>query len=81
MHIINIHEAKTNLSKLIEKTLKGEDVIIAKAGKPVVKLVAYKEKLKPRKAGLWKGKVWVSDDFDDEDEEINKMFYGGDSLK
>lgn len=76
MQIVNIHEAKTNLSKLLEKTSKGEEVIIAKAGKPVAKLVSYTEKLKPRKLGLWKGKVWVSDDFDDEDEEINKLFYG-----
>ncbi len=78
MQIFNIHEAKTNLSKLIERTAKGEEVIIAKAGKPVAKLSSYKEKLKPRKLGLWKGKVWVSDDFDDEDEEINKLFYEGD---
>lgn len=77
MQIINIHKAKTNLSKLIEQTLKGEEVIIAKAGKPVAKLSAYKEKLKPRKLGLWKGKVWVSNNFDDEDEEINKLFYEG----
>ena len=77
MQIYNIHEAKTNLSKLIEKTLKGEEVIIAKAGKPMIKLSAYKEKLKLRNFGLWKGKVWIPDDFDDEDEEINKLFYEG----
>lgn len=77
MQVVNIHEAKTNLSKLIEKTLKGEEVIIAKAGKPVVKLSTYKEELKPRKLGLWKGKVWMSEDFNDEDEEINKLFYEG----
>jgi len=76
MQIINIHQAKTNLSRLIEKTLSGEDVIIAKAGKPVAKLVAYKDKAKPRKPGLWKGKIWISDDFNDEDEEINRLFYG-----
>lgn len=74
---VNIHEAKTNLSKLIEKISKGEEVIIAKAGKPVAKLSQYKEKLKPRKGGLLKGKIWVSPDFDEEDEEINKMFYEG----
>lgn len=78
MQIYNIHQAKTNLSKLIEKTSKGEEVIIAKAGKPVAKLSPYKEELKPRKPGLWKGKVWVADNFDDEDEEINKLFYEGD---
>lgn len=80
MQIYNIHEAKTNLSKLIEKASKGEEVIIAKAGKPVAKLSSYKEKLEPRKSGLWKGKVWMSEDFNDEDEEINKLFYGGDKL-
>ncbi len=78
MQIYNIHEAKTNLSKLIEETVKGEEVIIAKAGKPVVKLVPHKERLKPRKLGLWKGKVVVPDNFDDEDEEIDKLFYEGD---
>lgn len=77
MQIVNIHQAKTNLSKLIEKTSKGEEVIIAKAGKPVAKLILYKEKLKPRKLGLWKGKVNIPDDFDEEDEEINKLFYEG----
>lgn len=77
MLITNIYQAKTQLSKLIEQVLSGEEVIIAKAGKPVAKLVTYKEKLKPRKFGLWKGKVWVSPDFDEEDEEINKLFYEG----
>lgn len=76
MQVFNVHEAKTNLSKLLEKTAKGEEVVIAKAGKPVAKIVPFEEKLKPRKFGLWKGKIWVSPDFDEEDEEINKMFYG-----
>lgn len=76
MQIVNIHQAKTNLSKLIENALNGQEVVIAKAGKPVVKLVAYKKKLKPRKPGLWKGKVWIPDNFTDEDPEINKLFYG-----
>lgn len=76
MQTINIHQAKTNLSKLVAKTQAGEEVIISKAGKPVAKLVAYEEKLEPRKPGLWKGKISVPDDFDDEDEEINKLFYG-----
>lgn len=74
--IMNTHQAKSNLSKLIEQALAGQEVVIAKAGKPVAKLVAYKEKLKPRQPGLWKGKIWVADDFDEEDEEINKLFYG-----
>lgn len=77
MQVFNIHEAKTNLSKLIEKTLKGEEIIIAKAGKPMAKLVPHNEKLKPRKLGLLKGKIEIPDNFDDEDEEINKLFYEG----
>ena len=76
MQIVNIYDAKTNLSKLIEKVLEGNEIVIAKSGKPVAKLVSYKEKLVPRRPGLWKGKIWVSDDFDDEDPEINKLFYG-----
>lgn len=76
MIITNIYNAKTNLSKLIEQVLAGNDVVIAKAGKPVAKLVSYKELKKPRKPGAWKGKVWISDDFNDESDEINKLFYG-----
>jgi prevent-host-death family protein len=75
MLISNIHSAKTNLSKLLEEVLAGKEVIIAKAGKPIAKIVAYTEKKKPRKLGLWKGKVWMSPDFNDEDPEINSMFY------
>lgn len=73
--LVNIYQAKTQLSKLIEQALEGKEVIIAKAGKPVVKIVKYKKKLQPRKFGLLKGKIFIPDNFDDEDEEINKLFY------
>lgn len=76
MQIINIHQAKTNLSKLLQQVKDGEEIVIAKAGEPVAKLVEYKKELEPRKPGALKGKIWISDDFDDENEEINKMFYG-----
>ncbi|MGL4880516.1 MAG: type II toxin-antitoxin system Phd/YefM family antitoxin [Waterburya sp.] len=66
MQISNIHEAKSQLSKLIESALAGEEIIIAKAGKPLVKLVPYQEKIEPRLPGGWEGKVIMSDDFDDE---------------
>lgn len=56
--------------------LKDEEIIIAKAGKPVAKLTPYQAQLKPRTPGLWKGKAWIADDFNEEDEEINKLFYG-----
>lgn len=72
----NIYEAKTNLSKLIEYVLSGKEVVIAKAGKPVAKLTPYLPSKEKRKPGLLKGKIMIPDDFDDESEEINKLFYG-----
>jgi len=74
--IVNISEAKTKLSKLIEMAYHGEEVIIAKNNLPLVELVAHKPKSK-RKLGLLAGQIHIPDDFLDEDEEINSMFYGG----
>ena len=76
MQITNIHEAKTHFSKLIARVQKGEKIIIGKAGKPIATISAFKQKPQKRTPGLLKGKVWISDDFDDEDPEINKLFYG-----
>jgi prevent-host-death family protein len=56
MTMVNIHEAKTNLSKLLERVLAGEDIIIARAGKPIARLVAVEERL-PRVPGIAKGRV------------------------
>ncbi len=61
---VNIHEAKTHLSKLLERVALGEEVIIAKAGKPVARLVAIKSHKSPRPLGLAKGEFSVPDDFD-----------------
>ena len=62
---INIHEAKTHLSRLVDKAAKGEEIVIAKAGKPKAKLVPL---TKPgggkRRSGRLKGKIWIADDFD-----------------
>ena len=66
MKISNIHEAKSQLSKLIESALAGEEIIIAKAGKPLVRLIPYDEQSQPRIPGGWEGKVFMSDDFDAE---------------
>jgi prevent-host-death family protein len=66
MKITNIHQAKTQLSKLIESVLAGEEVVIAKAGKPLVKLVPYRDDIEPRTPGGWEGKVVMRKDFDDE---------------
>jgi prevent-host-death family protein len=62
---VNIHEAKTNLSKLIQKAISGEDVIIAKGNKPIVKLVLIDNKKPQRKLGTAKGKIELADDFDE----------------
>lgn len=59
----NMHEAKSKLSQLVETALSGEEVIIAKSGKPVVKLVPFKPSTK-RIFGLYKGKVKISKEFD-----------------
>lgn len=60
----NLHEAKTNLSKLVDLAAKGEEIIICKAGHPVAKLVAFREKKIKRKPGSWEGKVTIEKDFD-----------------
>jgi prevent-host-death family protein len=57
-----MHEAKTTLSRLVEEALEGEEILIARAGKPVVRLVSVKPK--KRKLGRWKGRVRMSKDFD-----------------
>lgn len=72
MKKVNLHEAKTNLSKLIELVAKGEEVIICKAGQPVAKLVAFKQKGKKRKPGAWEGKGVIKKDF----EKLPKDFMG-----
>jgi prevent-host-death family protein len=78
MQITNISEAKASLSKLIEKVLKGDEVIIGKAGKPVAKLVPYDLETSPRQLGIgnWHGKIWLADDFDELPEEIEQLFTG-----
>jgi antitoxin (DNA-binding transcriptional repressor) of toxin-antitoxin stability system len=73
--IVNVSEAKAKLSKLIDMAYQGEEVIIAKNNLPLVKLVLHNPKAK-RKLGLLKNQITIPDDFMDEDEEINAMFYG-----
>ena len=72
---INIHQAKTHLSKLLERVALGEEVIIAKAGTPVAKLVPVNVKKREFRFGSAKGDFVVPDDFNDPDPEIEKLFY------
>ncbi len=73
---VNMHEAKTHLSRLVERAAAGEEIVIARAGKPAARLVPYEQPKQPRKLGGWKGKVWIAPDFDAYDEEIQRMFEG-----
>ena len=74
MHVTNVSEAKAQLSALIEKVLAGEEVIIGKAGKPVVKLVRYLRSEEQRRPGALKGKIKIADDFDELPEDIAEAF-------
>ena len=61
---VNIHEAKTHLSRLVAEVAAGDEIVIARAGKPVARLVPLAAALLPKRLGLLKGKVRVPDDFD-----------------
>ncbi len=63
--LVNIHEAKTNLSKLLKKVKEGQEIIIAKAGNPVARLVPYTDKPSKRAPGSAKDKVFITPDFND----------------
>ena len=76
--MVNVHEAKTHLSRLLERVSAGEEIVIAKAGRPVARLVPYAEDLEPRKLGGWEGRVWIADDFDELPPDLLAAFYGVD---
>ncbi len=76
MEIANIHEAKARLSRLIELALAGEDVQIARAGEPLVRLVPVDINTQPRQGGQLKGQVWIGMDFDEPDPAIDAIFGG-----
>jgi len=73
---VNMHEAKTHLSKLVERVEGGEEIVISRAGKPAAKLVPVPKKLGPRKLGGWEGKMQMPSDeeWKKMDEEIEQMF-------
>jgi len=73
---VNIHEAKTHLSRLVERAAAGEEIVIAKAGRPMARLVAYERPARPREMGGWEGRVWIADDFDELPEEVAAAFRG-----
>ncbi len=64
MTVINIHAAKTNLSRLVDQAAAGEEIVIARAGKPVARLVSLESKPPKRILGLYKGQLKITQDFD-----------------
>ncbi|MCC6695763.1 MAG: type II toxin-antitoxin system Phd/YefM family antitoxin [Candidatus Hydrogenedentes bacterium] len=76
MRSTNIHEAKTHLSRLVDLAAAGEEIIIAKAGKPLAKLVPYHADSGTRQPGFWRGKVEILEGFDALPEDIAAAFRG-----
>lgn len=64
MQIVNMHDAKTHFSRLVDAAAQGEEIIIAKAGKPTARLVAIEPVKTQRRFGALKGKIHIADDFD-----------------
>ncbi|HEX5346004.1 MAG TPA: type II toxin-antitoxin system Phd/YefM family antitoxin [Pseudonocardiaceae bacterium] len=67
---MNVYEAKTQLSKLLQQVEAGDEIVIARHGKPVARLVPLQRTAAPRQLGLLRGKIWMSPDFDEPDQEL-----------
>ena len=77
--VYNLYEAKTALSKLVDRAAAGEEIVIAKAGTPMAKLVPLPGRTGKRKPGGWEGRLFVGEDFDDElPAELQDRFAGDD---
>lgn len=77
MTTVNIHEAKTHLSRLVDEVAAGAEIIIAKAGKPMARLIPISAPIRKKRLGLLKGKIKVPDDFDAPlDDETLSLFEG-----
>jgi len=72
---VNIHKAKTHLSRLLRRVAAGEEVTIARAGVPVAKLISAGSQNKPRPMGMDRDKIWIAEDFDAPDPALEALFY------
>jgi len=72
--IVNIHAAKTHFSRLVERVEAGEEIVIARGGRPIARLVPLSLRTRPRDLGIWKGRAWMSPDFDEPLPEIVEAF-------
>ena len=71
---VNVHEAKTHLSRLLERVEAGEEIVVARAGRPVARLVPYRTRTQARLPGAWRGRVRLAPDFDATDEDLLAEF-------
>ena len=78
MNPVNIYDAKTHLSALVERAAAGEEIVIARNGKPAARLVALAAP-PARRPGGWEGQIWVAPDFDGSDAEVAALMLGGES--
>jgi len=76
---VNVHEAKTHFSNLLERVQAGEEVVVCKFGKPIARLVKYEETKRPRQPGSAAGQIWIADDFDAPIPEFEALFYGAEA--
>lgn len=76
MRMVNVHEAKTRLSRLLREVERGDEVVIARAGTPVARLIAYTPSSEAREPGAWKGRVAMAADFDELPDEVMAAFRG-----
>ena len=75
MHVSNINQAKTHLSALIKRALAGDEVIIARANEPLVRLTPVAHDVRPRVGGQWAGQIVMGDDFEFTTEELDQQFH------
>lgn len=73
---VNVHDAKTHFSRLLARIAKGEEIVIAKAGKPVAKLVPYRTQEWSRTPGAWADRVRLAPDFDELPADVTAAFRG-----
>ena len=76
MVMIDVSEAETQLSKLLDRVASGDEIVLLKAGKPLARLVPYEPPRQPRRLGRLAGKIWIAPDFDETPEEIIASFEG-----
>ena len=74
----NIGAAKKQWESLVERAAAGEEIVIARRGKPIAKLLPVTNTKEPRTPGGWEGRIWIAPDFDESDAEIEALFYGVD---